>query len=53
MELSLKLTLEEANAILQTLGELPSRTGVWPLIVKIKSQAESQTQAQAQADAAT
>lgn len=40
--IELKLTIEEVNAILQTLGELPSKTGAWPLIMKIKEQAESQ-----------
>ena len=30
------------NFILQTLGELPSKSGVWPLIVKVKEQAEAQ-----------
>jgi hypothetical protein len=40
--IDLKLTVEEVNAILQVLGELPAKTGVWPLIVKIKEQAEPQ-----------
>lgn len=40
--IDLKLSIEEVNAILQTLGELPAKTGVWPLIVKIKEQAEPQ-----------
>lgn len=38
--ITLNLTPEEVNAILQVLGELPSKTGVWPLILKIKEQAE-------------
>ena len=42
MELNLTLTLEETNAILSVLGDLPSKTGAWPLIVKIKEQAVSQ-----------
>ena len=42
MELSLKLTVEETQAILNVLGDLPSKTGAWPLIVKIKEQAEAQ-----------
>lgn len=42
LELTLKLTVEEINAILQTLGDLPSKTGAWPLIVKIKQQADAQ-----------
>jgi hypothetical protein len=27
---------------LNVLGDLPAKTGVWPLIVKIKEQAEAQ-----------
>jgi len=38
----LELTVEEVNAILQVLGDLPTKTGAWPLIVKIKQQAEPQ-----------
>jgi hypothetical protein len=42
MELTLKLTVEEINAVLQTLGNLPTSSGAWPLVVKIKTQAEAQ-----------
>lgn len=42
MELTLKLTVEEINSVLQVLGELPSKTGAWPLIMKIKQQADAQ-----------
>lgn len=42
MELDLKLTVEEINAVLQTLGNLPTSSGAWPLVVKIKEQAEGQ-----------
>jgi len=42
MEITLKLDINEVNSILQVLGELPSKTGAWPLIVKIKEQAEPQ-----------
>jgi hypothetical protein len=42
MEITLTLTLEEVNAILGVLGDLPSKTGAWPLIMKIKGQAEPQ-----------
>lgn len=38
--MNLELEVNEINFILQTLGELPSKTGVWPLIMKIKEQAE-------------
>ena len=40
--MTLDLDVNEINFILQTLGELPSKSGVWPLIVKIKEQAEAQ-----------
>jgi hypothetical protein len=42
MEITLKLTVEEVNGILKTLGQLPTSSGAWPLVVKIKKQAESQ-----------
>ena len=42
MEIQLTLTVEEVNGILQTLGSLPTSSGAWPLVVKIKEQAESQ-----------
>ena len=42
MDITLKLSVEEVNSVLQVLGELPSKTGAWPLIVKIKTQAEEQ-----------
>jgi hypothetical protein len=40
--MKLELDVNEINFILQTLGELPSKSGVWPLILKIKDQAEAQ-----------
>ena len=40
--MTVDLDINEINFILQTLGELPSKTGVWPLILKIKEQAEAQ-----------
>ena len=40
--MNIQLDINEDNFILQTLGELPSKTGVWPLILKIKEQAEAQ-----------
>ena len=44
--IKLELSVEEVNAILQVLGDLPSKTGAWPLIVKIKAQAEPQVPVQ-------
>ena len=41
-DLILSLSVEEVNGILQTLGQLPTSSGAWPLVVKIKQQAEQQ-----------
>jgi hypothetical protein len=40
--MKLELEINEINFVLQTLGNLPSSSGVWPLIVKIKDQADAQ-----------
>jgi len=40
--IKLELTIDETNAVLQVLGELPSKTGIFPLLVKVKEQAEKQ-----------
>jgi hypothetical protein len=40
--IKLELPIEAVNFILGTLGELPSKTGAWPLIMQIKEQAEFQ-----------
>ena len=42
MNITLTLTVDEANAILGVLGQLPTSSGAWPLVVKIKEQAEAQ-----------
>ena len=42
MELTLKLTIEDVNNILHVLGELPTKSGAYPLVMNIKAQAESQ-----------
>jgi hypothetical protein len=42
MNITLVLTTEEVNGILQTLGQLPTSSGAWPLVVKIKQQAAEQ-----------
>jgi hypothetical protein len=42
MNINLTLSIEEVNGILKTLGQLPTSSGAWPLVVKIKEQAESQ-----------
>ena len=48
--INLELTIEEVNAVLQVLGDLPTKTGAWPLIVKIKEQAEPQVKEEATAE---
>ena len=40
--IKLELTVEEVNGILQVMGELPTKTGAFPLVMKIKEQAEAQ-----------
>jgi hypothetical protein len=40
--ITLSLEIEEVNGILQCLGQLPTSSGAWPLVVKIKEQAEPQ-----------
>ena len=41
-EIELKLSVDEVNAILAVLGDLPSKTGAWILMTKIKEQADAQ-----------
>jgi hypothetical protein len=40
--MNLDLDQNEVQFILNVLGEMPAKSGVWPLIVKIKEQAEAQ-----------
>lgn len=42
MELNLTLNVNEVNAILQVLGQLPTSSNAYPLLMKIKGQAETQ-----------
>ena len=42
MELEIKLTVDEINALLGLLGELPIKTGIYPVAIKIKNQADEQ-----------
>lgn len=50
MSIQLSLSVEEINAVLQTLGQLPTSSGAYPLLVKIKEQAEAQIPQQDKAD---
>ena len=42
MDLNLKLTQEEVGFLMNVLGELPTKTGAWTLITKLKAQVEPQ-----------
>lgn len=39
---TLTLSVNEVNAILGVLGDLPTKSGAYPLVVKIKEQADEQ-----------
>ena len=39
--MQIEMTVEEVNFILKVLGDLPTKSGAWPLIVSLKDQAES------------
>lgn len=45
--IKLELSAEQVNAIMQTLGQLPTSSGAYPLVMEIKRQAEEQLAAQA------
>ena len=40
--IKLELSVEEVNGILGVLGDLPTKTGAWVLLNKIKEQADPQ-----------
>ena len=40
--MNINLEENEINAILAVLGALPSKSGTWPLMMKIKVQADAQ-----------
>ena len=40
--IKLELTVDAVNFILQVLGELPTKSGAFPLVMNIKEQAEPQ-----------
>jgi hypothetical protein len=42
MDINLTLNVDEVNAVLQTLGNLPTSSGAFPLLMKIKQQAVEQ-----------
>ena len=40
--IKLELSIEEVNGILGVLGDLPTKTGAWILLSKIKEQSDPQ-----------
>ena len=42
MEITLKIEVNEVNAILDALGQLPTSTNVWPIAARIRAQAVEQ-----------
>jgi hypothetical protein len=42
MEVTLKLELNEVNAVLDAIGQLPTSSNTWPIAAKIRAQAEVQ-----------
>jgi hypothetical protein len=40
--IKLELSIDAVNFILQVLGELPTKTGAFPLVMEIKNQADPQ-----------
>ena len=48
-EITLTLTAEEVQSIFNVLGQLPTSSGAFPLMMKIKEQAESQVATEDQA----
>jgi hypothetical protein len=50
--IQLTLTVDEVNAVLAALGQLPTNVGVYPLAVRLKAEAEAQLPAPATEEAA-
>ncbi len=42
MEITLKVELNEVNAILDAIGTLPTSTNTWPIAAKIRAQTKEQ-----------
>lgn len=42
MELTIQLELNEVNAVLDAIGQLPTSTNTWPIAAKIRAQAKAQ-----------
>lgn len=42
MQLTIQLELNEVNAVLDAIGQLPTSTNTWPIAAKIRAQAAAQ-----------
>lgn len=51
MELTIQLELNEVNAVLDAIGQLPTSTNTWPIAAKIRAQAAAQLPQQEQDNA--
>lgn len=51
--IKLELEIEAVNDILTVLGQLPTSSGAWPLMQRIRAQAEAQVQPEAEPEAET
>jgi hypothetical protein len=49
--IKLELELEAVNDILNVLGQLPTASGAWPLMQRIRQQAEAQAQSEEHTEA--
>jgi len=44
--LNLKMTLDGLNFVLKTLGELPTSTGAYPLMIELQNQGKAEVELQ-------
>jgi hypothetical protein len=49
-EVTITLSIEEVNAIMQVLGDLPTKSGAYPLVLKINQQVKDQVEPQVETE---
>ena len=49
-EVTITLSIEEVNAIMQVLGDLPTKSGAYPLVLKINQQVKAQVEPQVETE---
>jgi hypothetical protein len=49
-DVTLTLSIEEVNAIMQVLGDLPTKSGAYPLVLKINQQVKDQVEPQVETE---